>query len=169
MIYMKKAILYLFILSLLLNIFQYMNSNKIFKTQNKELDNAKAKIKQVRDSSNIIYNQMLDANYFSIEMNDESQEYFSNYSIPELSEKIKNELLTLNDNRNGNPLIPYDPIDGNKFIINKIKLINHRWIIADIYSGQLRGEILIKYFVNEGKPTDFETIQTVLFPKVKTE
>lgn len=162
---MKKAVLYLFILSLLFNVFQYMNSTKILKTQSKEIENAKLKTKMVRDSSNIVYNQMLDANYFSLEMNDESLNYFENYSIPELSEKIKNELLSLNDKPNGNPLVPYDPINGNKFIINKIKILNHRWIIADVYSGQIRGEILIKYFVNENKPTDFETIETILHPK----
>lgn len=162
---MKKAVLYLFILSLLFNVFQYMNSTKILKTQSKEIENAKAKIKAVRDSSNIVYNQMLDANYFSLEMNDESMNYLENYSIPELSEKIKNELLALNDKPKGNPLVPYDPIDGNKFIINKIKILNHRWIIADVYCGDIRGEILIKYFVNENKPTDFETIETILHPK----
>lgn len=164
---MKKAILYLFILSLLFNVFQYMNSTKILKTQSKEIENAKTKIKTVRDSSNIVYNQMLDANYFSLEMNNESLDYFENYNIPELTKTIKNELLALNDNPKGNPLVPYDAIDGNKFIINKIKILNHRWIIADVYSGTLRGEILIKYFVNENKPTDFETIETILFPKVK--
>ena len=162
---MKKAFLYLFILSLLFNIFQFMNSTKILKTQSKEIDNAKAKIKVVRDSSNIVYNQMLDANYFSLEMNEESMEYLENYSIPELTEKIRNELLTLNEKPNGNPLVPFDPIDGQKFIINKIKLLNHRWIIADVYCGTMRGEILIKYFVNENKPTDFETIETILHPK----
>lgn len=162
---MKKAVLYLFILSLLFNVFQYMNSTKILKTQTKEIESAKAKTKMVRDSSDIVYNQMLDANYFSLEMDDESINYFENYSIPELSEKIKNELLALNDSPKGNPLVPYDPIDGNKFIINKIKILNHRWIIADVYSGQIRGEILIKYFVNENKPTDFETIETILHPK----
>lgn len=162
---MKKAILYLFILSLLFNVYQYMNATKIFKTQNQEVANAKAKIKAVRDSSNIVYNQLVDANYFSLEMDNESMDYLENYSIPELSEKLKNELLELNNSPKGNPLVPYDPIDGNKFIINKIKILNHRWIIADVYAGTIRGEILIKYFLNENKPTDFETVETILHPK----
>ncbi|MCG2611865.1 hydrolase [Flavobacterium sp. SM15] len=166
---MKKAILYLFILSLLLNVFQYMNSTKILKTQIKEIENAKAKIQTVRDSSNIYYNNMLDANYFALETNDESINYFSNYDINQLSEKIKSELMAMNDAKEGNRLVPYDPVDGNKFIINKIKILNHRWIIADVYSGNLRGEILIKYFVNENKPTDFETIETILHSKIKIE
>ncbi|WP_313806382.1 hydrolase [Flavobacterium sp.] len=141
---MKKIVLYLFILSLLFNIFQYMNSTKILKTQSKEIENCDAKIKMVRDSSNIVYNQMIDANYFSLEMNDESQNYLENYSITELTEQLRNELLALNDDPKGNRLVPYDAIDGNKFIINKFKIINHRWIIADVYSGNFRGEILIK-------------------------
>jgi hypothetical protein len=59
--------------------------------------------------------------------------------------------------------VPYEPINGNKFIISKIKILNHRWIIADFYSGSARGEVLLKYFYNEDKPTDFERIDAILF------
>jgi len=44
-----------------------------------------------------------------------------------------------------------------------VKFINHRWIIADFYSGAVHGEVLIKYFYDPEKPTNFSTIETVLY------
>lgn len=160
---MKKAILYLFILSLLFNIFQYMNSNKILKTQEKELETAKSRIGKVRDSLNILRVEKNDSDYFSLDFDDDAQEYFAQYDVAKVMAKVKEDLVTLNDDKTGNRLIPYEPIDGNKFIISKIKILNHRWIIADFYSGSARGEVLIKYFHNEDKPTDFERIEAILF------
>ncbi len=78
-------------------------------------------------------------------------------------------MLTLNENNNGNPLIPYDPIDGIPFLINTSKILNHRWIIAEFSCGDLWGQVLIKYFVTEGKPTDFETVETVLYERQTKE
>lgn len=160
---MKKAILYLFILSLLFNIFQYMNSNKILKTQEKELETAKARIGKVRDSLNVLRVEKNDSDYFSLDFDDDAQEYFAQYDVAKVMAKVKEDLVTLNDANTGNRLIPYEPINGNKFIISKIKILNHRWIIADFYSGSVRGEVLIKYFYNEDKPTDFERIEAILF------
>lgn len=160
---MKKAILYLFILSLLFNIFQFMNSTKILKTQEKELESAKTRIGKVRDSLNILREEKNDSDYFSLDFDDDAQEYFSQYDVTQVAAKVKEDLVTLNDDKTGNRLIPYGPIDGNKFFINKIKILNHRWIIADFYSGSVRGQILIKYFYNADKPTDFERIETILF------
>lgn len=160
---MKKAILYLFILSLLFNVFQYMNSNKILKTQQKELDTAKLRIDKVRDSINTILVEKNDSDYFSLEYDDDAQEYFSRYDVMKVAAKVKEDLVTLNDAKTGNAMIPYEPIDGKKFIISKIKILNNRWIIADFYSGAVRGEVLLKYFHNEDKPTDFERIDAILF------
>jgi hypothetical protein len=33
----------------------------------------------------------------------------------------------------------------------------------------LWGQVLIKYFVTEGKPTDFETVETVLYERQTKE
>jgi hypothetical protein len=36
----------------------------------------------------------------------------------------------------GNPYVGQDQIKTNKFIINKVKVLNHRWIIADFSDGE---------------------------------
>ena len=53
----------------------------------------------------------------------------------------------------------------NHFIINKIKVINHRWIIADFSDGENWGEVLLKYFVKENNAFTFEINQSLMFPK----
>ena len=52
-----------------------------------------------------------------------------------------------------------------KFIINKVKILNHRWIIADFSDGEYWGEVLIKYFVNEDETISFETFESLLYQK----
>ena len=86
-----------------------------------------------------------------------------------VAEKVKEDLLVLNENKNGNKLIPYEPIDGKAFLVNTSKILNHRWIVAEFSNGDLWGQILVKYFVAEGKPTDFETVETVLYERPTKE
>ena len=73
--------------------------------------------------------------------------------------------MDFNDNPKGNIYTGQEQIGVNKFIINKIKILNHRWIIADFSDGDIWGECLIKYFVNEDKTIDFETFQSFVYSK----
>ena len=78
--------------------------------------------------------------------------------------QIKEQLLEYNNNPKGNPLLSYEGMS-----INKVRFLNHRWIIAEFSCGDLWGQVLIKYFVSEGKPTDFETVETVLYERQTKE
>jgi hypothetical protein len=114
---------------------------------------------------------LADANYFSLERNDNAQNYFEATQqdkfiayeklIPYVTEK----LLDYNQDPKGNPYTGQDQFGAQKFIINKVKVINHRWIIADYSDGQYWGEVLLKYFVNEDESISFEIIQSVLYQK----
>ena len=164
---MKNVILYALIFSLLFNVFQYVNSTKILDAKDKEVLKVKANLKTSRDSVATLAN----ANYFALESDEDAQEYFfsNNLDYQKVAIKVKEDLISLNANKNGNPLVPYEPIDGNPFLINTSKVLNHRWIIAEYSNGDLWGQILIKYFVAEGKPTDFETVETVLYERQTKE
>lgn len=125
--------------------------------------------KKAKDSINLMYNQLLDANYFALENNDNAKDYFYNQNIdPEkIAPIVKDALMEYNTQPEGNKYIDQPPMDGKKFIINKIKLLNHRWLIADYSNGDLWGEVLIKYFVNDNNSISFETIDSYLYPKQK--
>lgn len=161
---MKKVLFCLLVLSGFYNVYQYVNANRIFDGKEQEFDILKKRVEIVRDSVHSLETDLMEADYFSLRQNEVAQDYFSDGDYELGIQKINNELLALNHQEKGNPLVPYEPVDGNKFIINKIKVLNHRWIIADFYAGNVRGELLIQYFVSDDAPTEFNTIETVLYP-----
>ncbi|MDP5001423.1 MAG: hydrolase [Flavobacterium sp.] len=158
---MKNVIMYALIFSLLFNVFQYVNATKILEAKDNEVVKIKEHLKISRDS----VSSLASANYFALESDEDAQEYFysNNLDYQKVAIKVKEDLVALNENKNGNPLVPYEPIDGKAFLINTSKTLNHRWIIAEFSNGDLWGQILLKYFVTEGKPTHFETVETVLY------
>jgi hypothetical protein len=115
--------------------------------------------------------KLTDANYFSLENNDNAQNYFNPESatktiqVEKLIPVVTEKLMDFNANPKGNPYIGQDQIGVNKFIINKVKILNHRWIIVDFSDGEYWGEALIKYFVNDNETVSFETFQSLLYQK----
>jgi hypothetical protein len=167
---MKKSLmLYLFILAILMNVFTYMFYSREVKFGEDRYDKT---TKKLRDSINLVTTKLANADYFSLEHNENAQNYFDNSAsggkvilyeklIPVVTEK----LLDLNANPDGNPYTGQDKIGPNKFIINKVKILNHRWIIADYSNGKIWGEVLLKYFVDQDEKITFEVIQTWLYQK----
>ncbi|WP_396183682.1 hypothetical protein [Flavobacterium sp.] len=160
---MKKSLfLYLFIVSFLMMIFTYMYYSKKVKFEAERFEKLKVKM---NDSIQSLNNQVFEANYFTLLNNDNAQNYLEDYSIPKLISKIEQNLMELNDNPEGNPLVEYGKIGDQKFIINKIKVINHRWIIADFSNGDLWGEVLLQYLIEEDEQLTFKIIQSTLYVK----
>lgn len=166
---MKKSLfLYLFILSVLMNIFTYMYYSKknVFDETQFKTNNAKLK-----DSLTSVSAKLDEANYFALESNQNAQDYLNsgdgikNISYEQLIPLVKEKLMELNDNPKGNPYTGQDQIGAQKFIINKAKVLNHRWVIADFSDGEYWGEVLLKYFVNEDESITFEIVQSVLYQK----
>ncbi|KAF2329267.1 MAG: hypothetical protein REI96_05925 [Flavobacterium nitrogenifigens] len=167
---MKKSLmLYLFILAILMNVFTYSFYSGEVKFAENRYDKT---TKKLRDSISLMKNKLAEADYFSLEHNENAQNYFDNSAsggkvilyeklIPVVTEK----LLDSNSNPKGNPYTGQDMIDGKKFIINKVKILNHRWIIADYSNGELWGEVLLKYFVDNDDNITFEVNQTWLYQK----
>ncbi|GEC79506.1 hypothetical protein [Flavobacterium aquatile] len=162
----KQLFLYLFIVSALINVFTYMYYSKKDATIEKRFED---KNKRMKDSISQFENVLYDANYFSLENNQNAQEYHSNYDVTKLLPQIKDALLAYNDAPEGNKYIDQPKMGEQKFIINKIKVLNHRWIVADYSNGTLWGDVLIKYFVKEDNSITFETIETFLYPKQQME
>lgn len=166
---MKKSLfLYLFILSVLMNIFTYMYYSKknVFDETQFKTTNAKLK-----DSLTSVSAKLDEANYFALENNQNAQDYLNsgdgikNISYEQLIPLVKEKLMDLNENPKGNPYTGQDQIGAQKFIINKAKVLNHRWVIADFSDGEYWGEVLLKYFVNEDESITFEIVQSVLYQK----
>ena len=166
---MKKSLLiYLIILVVLMNVFTFMYFSK---QRDFEQEHSKKTELRLKDSLVSITKKLDEASYFSLAKNENAQNYFNpentnktiniNKLIPIVTEK----LLDLNSNPKGNPFIGQDQIGANKFIINKVQILNHRWIIADFSDGEYWGEVLLKYFINEDESVSFETVQSFIYQK----
>ncbi|MGO4771987.1 hypothetical protein ACEN2I_10000 [Flavobacterium sp. W22_SRS_FK3] len=167
---MKKSLmLYLFLLAILMNVFTYMFYSREIKFEQERYDKT---TKRLRDSISTVSAKLAESDYFSLENNENAQNYFDNSAsggkfiqYEKLIPVVKEKLLDLNANPIGNPYTGQDKIGDKKFIINKVKILNHRWIIADYSNGEIWGEVLLKYFVNDDESIDFEVNQTLLYQK----
>lgn len=157
---MKNTILYILIFSLLFNIFQYVNSKKILDAKEKETVMFK---KSYKNCDSLSKAKLMAE--FDLSTNENAQEYFYNKEIDfnKVIERVNNDINALNANKTGNPLVPYDMLDGKPFLISRVKVVNHRWVIAEYSNGKIWGEVLLKYFIVDDKPTEFETVDAVLF------
>lgn len=158
----RQLFLYLFILTALFTVFTYMYFSKALKSEEKKYETTR---KILRDSIQIAKQEAVDANYFSLETNDNAQNYLENYDVTKLIPKIREDLLSYNDSKEGNKYTGQEKMGDQKFIINKIKILNHRWIIADYSNGQLWGEVYIKYFINADDTISFQVEDTFLYQK----
>ena len=157
-----SLLLYLFILSLLFTIFTYAYYSNQVQFQSTQIEKLTKKLKKKELEFN---SKFKDVNYFSLENNEKAQNYFTSNpdqksDITTLIPSLKEALLKFNENQNGNPYVGQEKLGLNKFTINKIKVINHRWIIADFSDGENNGEVLLKYFVKEDKSISFEVNQS---------
>ncbi|HQZ25825.1 MAG TPA: hypothetical protein PLD18_11045 [Flavobacterium sp.] len=164
----NSLLLYLIIIVLLLNVFTYMYFSKQLTFVKDKSAKTEAKWKKDLEVANA---KLVDANYFSLEKNENAQNYFNpdnatkTIQVEKLIPVVTEKLMDLNANPKGNPFVGQDQIGANKFIINKVRILNHRWIIADYSDGEYWGEVLIKYFINDDETVSFETFQSLLYQK----
>ena len=158
----RQLYLYLFILSALVAAFTYMYFSKALAFEKKKNE---SELKYLKDSITGISNKLVDADHFSLENNDFAKEYFADYNVQKLMPQIKVALLAYNDDPKGNIYTGQEKLGVQKFIINKIKILNHRWIIADYSDGQYWGDVVLKYFVEKDGKITFQIMDTFIFPK----
>ncbi len=155
----KNLLVYGLVFSVLVNIFQMVNSSRILKRSEEVSTISKKELKKAQDS--IV--KLLDNDKFSLDHNEFAQEYYFEHNLKTLQTKVKEDLMAFNADKKGNKYVSYDQVGENPFLINNVKILNHRWIIANFSDGKIWGEVLIKYFHNTDKPTDFETVETLIY------
>jgi hypothetical protein len=155
----RNLLLYGLVFSILINIFQMVNSSRILKRSEEVSTISKKQLKIAQDS--IV--KLIEKDKFSLDNNEFAQEYYFEHNLKALKSKVTEDLAAFNADKRGNKFVSYEQIGENPFLINNIKILNHRWIIANFSDGKVWGEVLIKYFHNIDKPTDFETVETLIY------
>lgn len=164
----KSLLLYLFILAVLFNVYTYVFLNKQVLFEQERYEKLKT---HKNDSIKSLKNMLDDASYFALKNNDHALDYFENsttgeyFTAEQLEPFIIENLMNYNALPDGNPYVGFEKINGSKPIVNKATVINHRWVLVDYAIGNIWGEALIKYFINEDKTISFENAETVIYPK----
>jgi len=123
-----------------------------------------AEVEQLQDSVKNTQLKVLEMQYFSLENNDDALAYYDHLELKDISRYIADKLLETNENKGDNPLVPYEGMEGD-FKINKIKVLNHKWILTDFSDGKFWGELLIKYELKDDLGVDFTLIDHLLYTR----
>lgn len=159
-----KIFLYLFLFISLIALFQFVSTNNIIKAKNEVIEDQAEDLKHLQDSIKGLRLTVLDMEYFSLENNDDALAYYDHLKLEDPSRYIADKLLETNESKGDNPLVPYEGMDDD-FKINKIKVLNHKWILADFSDGKYWGEILIKYELKDDLGIDFSLIDHLLYTR----
>lgn len=172
---MKRTLfMYLFLFTLLFVIFQYMNEKKIFEKQENKIEkqrniisNLKNELLTVKDSLEILSNENLSCNYFTLQGNENAMSYVEKLGFEslEIESQVSEYMYDQNLVKEKNYLIPFEGMNG-KMKINKIKFLNHKWIIADFTDGRYWGEMILEYYVTKKNKIELNQISSLLYPSL---
>ena len=162
----RHLFLYLFLFALLLLIFQYMNEKSIFENQENKIENLRSSVEKGKDSISKLNESVGDLNYFTLQGNENAMTYLENfgYESKELESFISDQIYDQNLQKGNNPLVPFEGING-EMKINKLKFLNHKWILADFTDGNYWGEMILEYSINDSGNLDFNTIASLIYPQ----
>ena len=172
---MKRTLfMYLFLFTLLFVIFQYMNEKKIFEKQENKIEkqrntisNLKNELLTLKDSLEVLSNENLSCNYFTLQGNENAMSYVEKLGFEslEIESQVSEYIYDQNLVKEKNYLIPYEGMNG-KMKINKIKFLNHKWIIADFTDGRYWGEMILEYYVTKKNKIELNQISSLLYPSL---
>ena len=80
-----------------------------------------------------------------------------------IAQRIEDEIISRNKASEDNNLIPYEGMDGN-MRINSIRILNHKWILANFTDGSHWGDLFISYYLDENNQLVLETENSLLYP-----
>ncbi|MBE7638925.1 MULTISPECIES: hypothetical protein [Salegentibacter] len=161
----KNLVLYLFIFSLLFTIFIYVNDKKILDSRDETIKELKSEVERLEFENDSLAEENEGTAYFSLLDNEDAMSYFENRGIEAatIAETIENELISQNKVDNDNAFVPFAGMEGS-MRINKIKILNHKWIIADFTDGKYWGEVFFTYEVDEKGKLNLTAEKSFLYP-----
>lgn len=157
--------MYLFLFAVLFIIFQYMNEKSIFEAQENKISSISEKLLKATDSIDRLHEKVLDLNYFTLQGNENAMTYLENagYDAQKVEALVADSIYEMNVMQDGNPLIPHAGING-VMRVNKLKFLNHKWIVADYSDGTYWGEMIVDYYFDENQELQLEVLGSTLYP-----
>ena len=119
-------------------------------------------ISKLTDSIRKLIDERDEALNFSLETNELSQQYFEDLKILNPSQIVINALMETNI-KEKNPYIKSE--SNGRFLINKIRILNEKWVICEFSDGELWGDLLLEYHIDGNQKPTFKTLDEVIHPK----
>ncbi|MDN3724003.1 hypothetical protein QRD02_06385 [Aequorivita sp. SDUM287046] len=143
-----------------------MNEKKIFESQESRIETLEATIETNNDSIAQLQTQVRDLNYFSLLGNDNAMTYLEKmgYEAADVEAMVSDRIYDFNLTKGNNPLVPFEGMNG-EMKINKLKFLNHKWILADFSDGKYWGEMILEYYFNEKNELELTTLGSLLYPQ----
>nr|WP_298998590.1 hydrolase [uncultured Allomuricauda sp.] len=160
----NKIFLYLFVFAALIALYQFVSTNNLQKAMNADINTLQTENQSLKDSIQNAQLKILDIQYFSLENNDDALAYYDHLDLQNPSRYIADKLLETNERSGDNLLIPYEGMNSD-FKINKIKVLNHKWLLADFSDGKFWGDLIIKYELKDDLSIDFTLVDHLLYAR----
>lgn len=160
----NKIILYLLVFVSLVLFFQVINSSRILKKEEALLDEKINSISILKSQKKLLEERLNEESYFSLYGNQKAYNAMGNKYNDSIISKIEDALYEINISNSRRKIISYEDM-GGIFLINKVKVLNHKWIIANFSNGNLWGELLIEFNINDNNQIKFKTIDKLIYPK----
>ena len=158
----NKILIYLLIFVSIILLFQIVNSGRILKREEVLLGEKVNSITILKSQKNLLENRLEQESYFSLFGNQKSLNALGENYNDSIVSVIKDALYEINISKNKEDIIPYTDMES-VFLINQVKVLNHKWIIANFSDGRIWGELLIEFSI-DNKEIVFKTIDQLLYP-----
>ena len=160
----KNIYLYLFVFTALIALYLGVMGNQGIGVLEQKLEKSHQEVQKLQEALESETSRRMELEYFSLERNEDALAYTDEYLLNNPSGYISDKLLETNEAKGDNPLIPYAGMNGF-FKINKIKVLNHRWIIADFSDGTYWGELFLNYEIQQDLSVSFTLKDHLLYTK----
>ena len=126
-----------------------------------KINKLKKQVKVITDSLESSSN----ADYFSLQGNENAISYIESlgFEALEIETFVSDYIYDLNLKKGNNRLVPYEGINGD-MKINKLKFLNHKWILADYTDGRYWGEMVLEYYVKKNREIELKQISSLMYP-----
>lgn len=160
----KSFLLYLFVFTALLAVYMYVSGQSMLSSKEEKINNLQEELSLAEKKNDSLYSEMRGQQSFSLEANEEALSYLENRGLDpsEVIAKVENELINRNRADADNDLVPYEGMNGH-FRINKIKLLNHKWILASFTDGKYWGDLFLTYEIGEDGKLSVTTKEALLY------
>lgn len=163
----KSFLLYLFVFTALLAVFMYVTGQKMLESKEHKIEQLQEELVLAENRSDSLFSEISSKSHsFTLKANEEALSYLENrgFIASEIAEKVESELINGNKADADNALVPYVGMDGF-FRINKVELINHKWILASFTDGTYWGELFLTYEIEDDGKIEVQSEKALIYPK----